>query len=467
MKPGHERPARLGVERRRAVVAHLGARHRDDLAGVGRIGEDFLVAGHARVEHDLARRDAFGAAAHAFETHCRPRAPAWRGAASSFHAPTPRASSRRSSDAVTRFCWPAVHLHRRRPDAVARRARAGRRASPPPPPGSVSGVVPTDAPVELTVAPPGFDETTEAPLEGRRRRTAAASSSSPAPRSSVAGGRPRGLAAARRCRGVAVRRRRARRPVAGAAGRRRGGGRRGGRRPTTGRLAAPGFAGAARGRRGLARAAPPGSPPGTRGRCRRSASPISGTRLPARCSIADGSGRRRRRLERHDARRAGAWSRRRRHVDVLEERRRISAGCRARRRARPASRSTSSASRRSGIGSAARPGRRQIDHRPDARIRRGCGVRGLAGRGRSAGSTPARPARPGRARPAWRRPARALGDRAPWPRAEPAGSRPARTTRGTTAAASRRAAARGQLGERLGSGAGSRGSSRIRAAAGS
>ena len=43
----------IGVERRRAVVPHLGAGHRDDLARVGGIGEDLLVAGHARVEHDL------------------------------------------------------------------------------------------------------------------------------------------------------------------------------------------------------------------------------------------------------------------------------------------------------------------------------------------------------------------------------------------------------------------------------
>ena len=44
-----------------AVVADLRARHRDDLTGIGRIGEDLLVAGHARVEHDLAGRFARGA----------------------------------------------------------------------------------------------------------------------------------------------------------------------------------------------------------------------------------------------------------------------------------------------------------------------------------------------------------------------------------------------------------------------
>ena len=37
-----------------AVVADLRGRHGDDLAEVGRVGEDFLVAGHARVEHDFA-----------------------------------------------------------------------------------------------------------------------------------------------------------------------------------------------------------------------------------------------------------------------------------------------------------------------------------------------------------------------------------------------------------------------------
>ena len=53
------KPATCGARdstssRRHAVVADLGAGHRDDLSGVGRIGEHFLIAGHARVEHDLA-----------------------------------------------------------------------------------------------------------------------------------------------------------------------------------------------------------------------------------------------------------------------------------------------------------------------------------------------------------------------------------------------------------------------------
>src|SRR5450759_2395927 len=66
-EPGHERTPRFRVERRRPVVAHLRARHRDDLARVGRISQDFLVAGHARIEHDLAGRDALGTAPHTFE----------------------------------------------------------------------------------------------------------------------------------------------------------------------------------------------------------------------------------------------------------------------------------------------------------------------------------------------------------------------------------------------------------------
>ncbi len=53
---GHARRLRLGVAGRHAVVADVRRRHRDDLAGVGRIGQHFLIAGHARVEHDLAAR---------------------------------------------------------------------------------------------------------------------------------------------------------------------------------------------------------------------------------------------------------------------------------------------------------------------------------------------------------------------------------------------------------------------------
>ena len=51
---GHMRRLRLGIARGDAVVADLRRRHRDDLPGVGRVGQDFLVAGHAGVEDDLA-----------------------------------------------------------------------------------------------------------------------------------------------------------------------------------------------------------------------------------------------------------------------------------------------------------------------------------------------------------------------------------------------------------------------------
>src|SRR5437588_413907 len=45
---------RLAVLVGHAVVADLGTGHRDDLSRIGRIGQHFLVASHARVEHDLA-----------------------------------------------------------------------------------------------------------------------------------------------------------------------------------------------------------------------------------------------------------------------------------------------------------------------------------------------------------------------------------------------------------------------------
>src|SRR5204863_5220770 len=46
--------AALGIGRVDAVVADLGIRHRDDLSAVRRIGQDFLVTGHARIEYDFA-----------------------------------------------------------------------------------------------------------------------------------------------------------------------------------------------------------------------------------------------------------------------------------------------------------------------------------------------------------------------------------------------------------------------------
>src|SRR5690606_38489093 len=44
----------LGVFRRGAGVADMGISQGDDLLCVGGIGEDFLIAGHGGVEHDLA-----------------------------------------------------------------------------------------------------------------------------------------------------------------------------------------------------------------------------------------------------------------------------------------------------------------------------------------------------------------------------------------------------------------------------
>jgi hypothetical protein len=57
----HLRRARFDVFRRHAVVPDLGTRHRHDLAGIRRVGEHFLVAGHGRVEYDLTARLALGA----------------------------------------------------------------------------------------------------------------------------------------------------------------------------------------------------------------------------------------------------------------------------------------------------------------------------------------------------------------------------------------------------------------------
>ena len=39
----------------------MGIGQRDNLTAIGRIGEDFLIAGHRRVEHDFATGDALRA----------------------------------------------------------------------------------------------------------------------------------------------------------------------------------------------------------------------------------------------------------------------------------------------------------------------------------------------------------------------------------------------------------------------
>ena len=43
-------PVRLDIERVDAGVADERVGHRDDLAAIGRVGQDFLIAGHRRVE---------------------------------------------------------------------------------------------------------------------------------------------------------------------------------------------------------------------------------------------------------------------------------------------------------------------------------------------------------------------------------------------------------------------------------
>jgi len=47
---------RFHVHRVHAVIADERIRHRDDLALVGRVGQDFLIAGHRGIETDFATR---------------------------------------------------------------------------------------------------------------------------------------------------------------------------------------------------------------------------------------------------------------------------------------------------------------------------------------------------------------------------------------------------------------------------
>ncbi len=53
-KPANPGPPALGVGRAHAIVADLRVSHRYDLSVIRRIGQDLLIAGHARVENDLA-----------------------------------------------------------------------------------------------------------------------------------------------------------------------------------------------------------------------------------------------------------------------------------------------------------------------------------------------------------------------------------------------------------------------------
>ena len=58
---------RLDVFLIRADIADMGKSEGDDLAGVGGIGQDLLIAGHRRVEADFADRGAGRAEANPFE----------------------------------------------------------------------------------------------------------------------------------------------------------------------------------------------------------------------------------------------------------------------------------------------------------------------------------------------------------------------------------------------------------------
>ena len=50
-----------------SVVSDQRVRHRDDLAAVGRVGEDFLIAGHAGVKDDFAMNFTRGTKGSTFE----------------------------------------------------------------------------------------------------------------------------------------------------------------------------------------------------------------------------------------------------------------------------------------------------------------------------------------------------------------------------------------------------------------
>ena len=66
-EPGGMDRVRLEVVRVGPGIADVGIGERDDLAGIGRVGQDFLVARHGGVEHHLARRGPGGADGNAAE----------------------------------------------------------------------------------------------------------------------------------------------------------------------------------------------------------------------------------------------------------------------------------------------------------------------------------------------------------------------------------------------------------------
>ena len=110
------RPRRLVVLGIHADVPDLRVGHRHDLPGVGRIRQDLLVAGHARVEADLAARDALraegGAPVHGAVGE-RERRRAREGSQRAHGSSTPRSTSYTSapptSVATARpsISWPA------------------------------------------------------------------------------------------------------------------------------------------------------------------------------------------------------------------------------------------------------------------------------------------------------------------------------------------------------------------------
>ena len=55
-----ERMARFVVEAGDSVVADMRLRERDDLTGIRRVGDDFLITRDCRVEHNLTCRDTIG-----------------------------------------------------------------------------------------------------------------------------------------------------------------------------------------------------------------------------------------------------------------------------------------------------------------------------------------------------------------------------------------------------------------------
>ena len=186
---GDLRRARLDVVRRDAVVADLGAGHRDDLSGVGRIGQHFLIAGHAGVEHDLAARFALRARRRRRGTRCRLPVPEslpseLQSAKTQKTLASP--AMRRSNDAVTRFCSPGDDADRRGPAAVAVVLEAhGVLAGGTD--GSDSGVVPRSLPSMNTFAP-GRPR-----IDGERAGEPAAGAHAGAPRAraGAAAGAPR------------------------------------------------------------------------------------------------------------------------------------------------------------------------------------------------------------------------------------------------------------------------------------